>query len=415
MPLNTSIIGGLQSAQIEGPANRLARVMQLQGAEQANQLNALQMRKYQSDMEAADLERQDQNALRQLMGQQGFDLSKPEWQQKAYAASPKAGGAVIKQFQEGQKGNSDMLAKDTESENRVVSTYRDFIGNATTPELAAEYIKAMHTDPRLKNTAMARVPVESVLSQIGNDPAGFEEFKKRFALGAASFIEKNKPTYQQINSNNEVKLLALPGLGGAPTTVSQATIKESEPQRLAREQQAAEAAKARAVTIRGQDLTNARAIEANTIKQGEKKATEDLTKGSQIASFETMLGTLDRLGAHPGLAKSVGLRSVLPTIPGGDSANFQAELNSFQSQAFIPMVSQLKGMGALSDAEGKKLTQAVGALNLEMGEEAFRASVDRIKSDMEAAYARVAGKPRKGVAAGSGSTGAKTVNFEDLK
>lgn len=137
--------------------------------------------------------------------------------------------------------------------------------------------------------------------------------------------------------------------------------------------------------------SNARAIESNEIARSEKKRVEDMTKGGQVASFDTMLGTLDRLKAHPGLSRSVGLYGALPTMPGTDSANFKAELETFQSQAFLPMVSQLKGMGALSDAEGKKITAAVGALNPSMGEKAFRESVDRIYGDMEAARGRVAG------------------------
>lgn len=148
-----------------------------------------------------------------------------------------------------------------------------------------------------------------------------------------------------------------------------------------------------AATLRGQNMTDARARDLNDITRGEKKKVEELTKGGQIASFDTMLGTLDRLGKHPGLSRSVGLTGAFPTMPGSDSANFQAELDTFQSQAFIPMVSQLKGMGALSDAEGKKLTAAVGALNPKMGEKAFRESVQRITDEMESARARVSGQP----------------------
>ena len=50
-------------------------------------------------------------------------------------------------------------------------------------------------------------------------------------------------------------------------------------------------------------------------------------------------------------------------------------------------------MGALSDAEGKKLTAAVGALNPAMGEKAFRESIGRITTEMDAARARVSGQP----------------------
>jgi hypothetical protein len=148
-----------------------------------------------------------------------------------------------------------------------------------------------------------------------------------------------------------------------------------------------------AATLRGQNMTDARARDMNDITRGEKKKIEELTKGGQIASFDTMLGTLDRLGSHPGLSRSVGIVGAFPTMPGSESANFKAELDTFQSQAFIPMVSQLKGMGALSDAEGKKLTAAVGALNPNMGEKAFRESVGRITAEMAAARERVSGVP----------------------
>jgi hypothetical protein len=136
---------------------------------------------------------------------------------------------------------------------------------------------------------------------------------------------------------------------------------------------------------------NATKVEENKIKREAKDDANNLTKSSQIASFDTMLGTLDRLGKHPGLSRSVGAIGAFPTMPGSDSANFQAELNTFQSQAFLPMVAQLKGMGALSDAEGKKLTAAVGALDPKMGEKAFRESVARITADMEAARKRMVG------------------------
>jgi hypothetical protein len=46
------------------------------------------------------------------------------------------------------------------------------------------------------------------------------------------------------------------------------------------------------------------------------------------------------------------------------------------------MVQSLKGMGSLSNAEGQKLTDAIGALNQNMPEEQFKASLDRIMKDL---------------------------------
>lgn len=150
----------------------------------------------------------------------------------------------------------------------------------------------------------------------------------------------------------------------------------------------------RATTERGQDMNDARARDLNAIKRNEVTSVKDQAKSSQLASFDTMLGTLGRLSDHPGLSRSVGAIGAFPTMPGSESANFKAELDTFQSQAFLPMVSQLKGMGALSDAEGKKITAAVGALNPNMGEKAFRESIKRITADMNSARDRLSGIPQ---------------------
>lgn len=164
--------------------------------------------------------------------------------------------------------------------------------------------------------------------------------------------------------------------------------------------------------VRGQDMTDARArdlnatkVEENKLKREAKDGADQQAKASQLASFDTMLGTLDRLSNHAGLARSVGVYGALPTMPGSDSANFQAELETFKSQAFIPMVAQLKGMGALSDAEGKKLSAAVGALDPKMGEKAFRESIGRIIADMKAARDRMAGGAKQASPAAQSASG----------
>lgn len=71
---------------------------------------------------------------------------------------------------------------------------------------------------------------------------------------------------------------------------------------------------------------------------------------------------------------------MLPAIPGSARKDFDANLATLKAQNFIPMVSQLKGMGALSDAEGKKLTEAIGALDPGMSEAEFGASLNKIKA-----------------------------------
>lgn len=102
-----------------------------------------------------------------------------------------------------------------------------------------------------------------------------------------------------------------------------------------------------------------------------------------VDTFSTALDSLGEIENSPGLGKAVGLSSAFPTIPGTDAANFEAQLDTFKAQTFLPMVASLKGMGALSDAEGKKLSDAVGALSPKMSEKAFRSSIGKIRNQLE--------------------------------
>lgn len=57
--------------------------------------------------------------------------------------------------------------------------------------------------------------------------------------------------------------------------------------------------------------------------------------------------------------------------------------------AVIDVLCFDKGMGALSDAEGKKLSDAVGALSPKMSEKAFRDSIGKIRNQLESKLSTV--------------------------
>ena len=105
------------------------------------------------------------------------------------------------------------------------------------------------------------------------------------------------------------------------------------------------------------------------------KAQDNLQKS--ISTQEVLNGAVD-LYNHPGRKAATGASSILGMVPGTEAKGFAAKLETFNAQTFLPMVSALKGMGALSDAEGKKLSAAVGALDRGMPEEEFANSLKGI-------------------------------------
>lgn len=83
---------------------------------------------------------------------------------------------------------------------------------------------------------------------------------------------------------------------------------------------------------------------------------------------------------HPGLPKAVGLRSALPTVPGSDAANFEANLDTLKSKQFLAGIQRLKeigsGAGGLSDAEGSRFETSAASLALKQDRKQFKKNLN---------------------------------------
>jgi len=159
-------------------------------------------------------------------------------------------------------------------------------------------------------------------------------------------------------------------------------------------------------------------IEDLKVKADEKQATLQSQAQGKVAAFDSALDTLNVISTHPGKKSVVGALTggVASMIPGTDAAGFASQLETFKAQTFIPQVAALKGMGALSDAEGKKLTAAVGALDPKMKQKEFDAQVVKIKTSLEEAKQRALNMPgmAKQVAPVTPTAPQKVIKFSDL-
>jgi hypothetical protein len=159
-------------------------------------------------------------------------------------------------------------------------------------------------------------------------------------------------------------------------------------------------------------------IEDLKVKADEKQATLQSQAQGKVAAFDSALDTLNVISTHPGKKSVVGALTggVASMIPGTDAAGFASQLETFKAQTFIPQVAALKGMGALSDAEGKKLTAAVGALDPKMKQKEFDAQVVKIKTSLEEAKQRALNMPGmpKQAAPATPVTPQKVIKFSDL-
>jgi hypothetical protein len=166
-----------------------------------------------------------------------------------------------------------------------------------------------------------------------------------------SIAEARRPPATPAAAKEE-RLVAILGADGKPTYV--------------RESEAVGKTPFTAKTL-AQETADAAAVQANTQRE---------------IDTQSALDNIGELIAHPGRKAATGKSSFVSIVPGTDAYDFNSKLETFKAQTFIPMVSALKGMGALSDAEGKKLQAAVGALDPSMSEEAFAKELEKVASTL---------------------------------
>lgn len=123
-------------------------------------------------------------------------------------------------------------------------------------------------------------------------------------------------------------------------------------------------------------------FEAKRVKEG-----QDLK--AIFSSADTAIQQVEYVRKHPG--RSEGLTAALrPTklIPGTDAYDFMEQLTTLKSKQFLDTVQNLRGLGALSDAEGKKVENALASLNPNMSKREFDRALNQINNYMELAKQR---------------------------
>lgn len=123
-------------------------------------------------------------------------------------------------------------------------------------------------------------------------------------------------------------------------------------------------------------------------------------KGSQaysqsaMDSFDRAISSGKTLLNHPGLSAAVGAKGITGgllggwVMPGTDAADFATQLDTMKAQVFLPMVQSMKGLGALSNAEGAKLTASIGNLDAKQSEVSFKRNLQNIIDDLNGYKAR---------------------------
>lgn len=372
--------------------------------------NTLKLIRQNNDIERSGANNVGLTALQGLSGIAGvFQQEKQAQRQKEFQQ------AYANAYASGDRGALRQLA--TEYPDQIESVrkgmgfidedQRNSIGTlAAGARLASSSPEAMQSWLQNNAKELTRVGVDpnNVAQMYQQNPSGFGEFVDHLGMAALGPIDyfnvQDKMAGREIDRGKLAETIRSNQAGEALTARGQdIQIRgqniSAQNAALSREIQRAELQE-KALDRQIARESNQLKLEELKQKQADVRQKADIARADRQAAaqgavdtFSTALDSLNEIEQSPGLSKAVGIRSAFPTVPGSDAANFEARLDTFKAQTFLPMVQSLKGMGALSDAEGKKLSDAVGALSPKMSEKAFRDSIGKIRNQLESKLSTV--------------------------
>ncbi|MEE7003399.1 phage DNA ejection protein [Escherichia coli :H7] len=372
--------------------------------------NTLQLIRQNNDIERSGANNVGLTALQGLSGIAGvFQQKKQAQRQKEFQQ------AYANAYASGDRGALRQLATQYPDQIESVRKGMGFIDEdqrssigtlAAGARLASSSPEAMQSWLQNNAKELTRVGVDpnSVAQMYQQNPSGFGEFVDHLGMAALGPIDyfnvQDKMAGREIDRGRLAETIRSNQAGEALTARGQdIQIRgqniSAQNAALSREIQRAELQE-KALDRQIARESNQLKLEELKQKQADVRQKADIARADRQAAaqgavdtFSTALDSLNEIEQSPGLSKAVGIRSAFPTVPGSDAANFEARLDTFKAQTFLPMVQSLKGMGALSDAEGKKLSDAVGALSPKMSEKAFRDSIGKIRNQLESKLSTV--------------------------
>lgn len=120
------------------------------------------------------------------------------------------------------------------------------------------------------------------------------------------------------------------------------------------------------------DLAGAEAQKAIGDAQG--KAAAAAPADAQAA--QNALDLVDELRTDPNREIATGKTAIFNNLPATGGFDFQTKVEQAKSGAFMTAIQQMRGMGALSNAEGSTATQAVTRMNTATTEQGFLDALD---------------------------------------
>ena len=420
MPINPNIAMGVRPIQLDNPLAQYAQFSQIQNAQKQNELAALQV-------EAAKRGAEEEVAVKNFFASNP-DLASPEARNKLTGFG-KTGLAYSKLLSEQETANltRDELRQKIYKQKRDFGTQalRDLSLNPSDENIIAfgqdAVIQKLMTpeESAAKTKQLLSMPVPERQAYMAAQGAQSKELMALFESkpversdGQRKWLEESNPRLPSFGQvvRAPIQMQATPSdVLSATTTMRGQDIGATTAIR-GQDIGATTARRGQDITLRGQDLVDARAAQDLKIRQEDQRRAADPvfqqqmadarafgakmgqdkvlretqlpkvldTAAQTLADVDALIGKRDEKGSllkgqkpHPGFENAVGAGLPLRFIPGTPESDFQARFDQIKGGAFLQAFETLKGGGSITQPEGEKGTAALNRMGLAQSEKEF--------------------------------------------
>lgn len=129
------------------------------------------------------------------------------------------------------------------------------------------------------------------------------------------------------------------------------------------------------------ELTSAKTAAREKAESGAKA---DLAAEKAGPVIDKTISIVDELLIHPGRKWGTGATSIwASSVPGTPAYDFKVKLEQLAGQTFLSEVEKMRGLGTLTETEGKKLSSAAAALKAAQSEPEFERQLRRFRSELD--------------------------------
>lgn len=214
-----------------------------EGAKQANALNALRLAAGQRQEADAQRLLGEQTGVRNALSTLGSTATDEQRVNALRSLGTQTGlaqaDALEKGYVERQAKRATIAKTESDVATDALKRYRGALDFIDTPQGAARWLQAQYSDPSIASHMQALGPIEQAVQRIPQDPAAFEQWRQRAGMGMEAFQK------QLADREDKAASRAITVRG----------------QDLTDERARSEGAAGRAVTMRGQNMADARSRE----------------------------------------------------------------------------------------------------------------------------------------------------------